>query len=85
LGPSLETPAEVRFLRTIGADAVGFSTIHEVIAAKHAGMKVLALSAVANVNDPDNFEPILLEDIIMAAQRIEPELQNLIREVLGNM
>ena len=74
-GPSLETPAETKFLRNAGADAVGMSSVPEVIVAKHAGMKVLGLSAVANVNDPDNFSPILLDDIIKAAQEIEPRLQ----------
>jgi len=81
-GPSLETPAETRFLRNAGADAVGMSSVPEVIVAKHAGMKVLGLSAVANVNDPDNFVPILLDDIIKAAQEIEPGLQELIKEII---
>jgi purine-nucleoside phosphorylase len=82
-GPSLETPAETRFLRNAGADAVGMSSVPEVIVAKHAGMKVLGLSAVANVNDPDNFAPILLDDIIKTAKEIEPGLQELIKEILG--
>ena len=81
-GPSLETPAETRFLKNAGADAVGMSSVPEVIVAKHAGMKVLGLSAVANVNDPDNFIPILLDDIIKAAQEIEPGLLELIKEIL---
>ena len=81
-GPSLETPAETRFLRTAGADAVGMSTVPEVIVARHAAMRVLGLSAVANVNDPDNFTPIRLEDIIKAARETEPALQELISEVL---
>jgi purine-nucleoside phosphorylase len=84
-GPSLETPAETRFLRLAGADAVGMSSVPEVIVAKHAGMRVLGLSAVANVNDPDNFAPILLDDIIKAAQKIEPGMQELIKEVLSTM
>jgi purine-nucleoside phosphorylase len=81
-GPSLETPAETRFLRSAGADAVGMSSVPEVIVAKHAGMRVLGFSAVANVNDPDNFTPILLDDIIRTAQEMEPGLQELIKEVL---
>ena len=81
-GPSLETPAETRFLRAAGADAVGMSSVPEVIVAKHASMRVLGLSAVANINDPENFTPILLDDIIRAAEDIEPGLQALIREVL---
>jgi len=81
-GPSLETPAETRFLRNAGADGVGMSSVPEVIVARHAGMKVLGLSALANINDPDNFFPILLDDVIKAAEAIEPDLQKLIREVL---
>jgi len=81
-GPSLETPAETRFLRLAGADAVGMSSVPEVIVARHGAMRVLGLSAVANVNDPDNFSPILLDDIIRAAAEIEPAMQMLIREVL---
>jgi len=81
-GPSLETPAETRFLRAAGADAVGMSSVPEVIVARHAAMRVLGLSAVANFNDPDNFAPILLDDIIRAAEEIEPALQELIKEVL---
>jgi purine-nucleoside phosphorylase len=81
-GPSLETPAETRMLRKCGADAVGMSSIPEVITALHAGLRVLGLSVVANVNDPDNFEPILLDDIIRAANRAQPRLQQLIREIV---
>jgi purine-nucleoside phosphorylase len=81
-GPSLETPAETRFLRAAGADAVGMSSVPEVIVAKHAGMNVLGISAVANVNDPDNLVPILLEDIIKSAGEIEPAMQELITEVI---
>ncbi len=84
-GPSLETPAETRFLRAAGADAVGMSSVPEVIVAKHAGMRILGLSAVANVNDPDNFAPILLDDIIKTSEEIEPALQTLIREVLKSL
>jgi purine-nucleoside phosphorylase len=81
-GPSLETPAETRFLRAAGADAVGMSSVPEVIVARHAAMRVLGLSAVANVNDPDNFAPILLDDVIRAAGEIKPSLQKLITEVV---
>lgn len=81
-GPSLETPAETRFLRAAGADAVGMSSVPEVIVARHASMRVLGLSAIANVNDPDNFSPILLDDIIKAAGDIEPAMQKLVTRVL---
>lgn len=81
-GPSLETPAETRWLRESGADAVGMSSVPEIIVAKHAGMDILALSVVSNVNDPDNFEPILLEDIIATAEAMEPKLEQLILEIV---
>ncbi|MFN4132096.1 MAG: purine-nucleoside phosphorylase, partial [Caldimicrobium sp.] len=81
-GPSLETPAETRFLRMIGADAVGMSTVPEVIVAIHAGLKVLGLSVIANVNDPENFKPILFEEVVRSAQASEEKLRKLIKEFL---
>ena len=82
-GPSLETAAETRHLRQCGADAVGMSTVPEVIVARHAGIKVLGISVVANVNDPDNFTPILLSDVIEQASRAAADLQRLVLEFLG--
>ncbi len=84
-GPSLETPAETRFLRESGADAVGMSSVPEVVVARHAGMEVLGLSVVSNVNDPDNFQPILLEDILNTAAKVTPQLQRLIAEISGKL
>ncbi len=81
-GPSLETPAETRYLRMIGADAVGMSSVPEVIVANQAGMEVLGLSVVANVNDPDDFQPILLEDIVQAAREAGERLKQLIVAIL---
>jgi len=81
-GPSLETPAETRFLRQCGADAVGMSSIPEIIVAVHAGMRVLGLSVVANINDPNNMRPVVLEDIVRTAQETEPDLQKLILAVI---
>ncbi len=81
-GPSLETPAETRYLRLIGADAVGMSTVPEVIVAKHAGLEVLGISVIANVNDPDHFQPILLEEIIASAQKAEEKLLRLVKDFL---
>lgn len=77
-GPSLETPAEVRMLKTIGVDAVGFSTVQETIVAVHAGMKVLALSTITNVNDPDRPVPATLEDIINVAATAAPQVGRII-------
>jgi len=84
-GPSLETPAEVRFLKTIGADAVGFSTVQEVIAAVHAGMKVLGLSTITNVHNPDAPAPASVEEIIAVAKGAAPKLETIIKEVVRNL
>jgi purine-nucleoside phosphorylase len=83
-GPSLETPAEMRFLRTIGADAVGFSTVMETIAAVHAGMRVLGLSIITNMNLPDALESASVEGIIAVAQKTAPRLEQLISAVLAS-
>lgn len=85
LGPSLETPAETRFLRQIGADAVGLSTVMEVIAAVHAQMKVLGISVLANINDPDAMLPITAEKVIAAANAAAPKMVALIRKVVGDL
>jgi purine-nucleoside phosphorylase len=82
LGPSLETPAEVRFLRAIGADAVGFSTVQEVIAAKHAGMRVLGLSTITNISDPDAPLPATVEEIIAVARAAAPQVAALVHAVV---
>ncbi len=77
-GPSLETPAETRFLRLIGADAVAMSLVPEVVVAVHAGMEVLGISVIANVNDPDAFQPIRIEDVVANAGKAEAVLSRLI-------
>lgn len=84
-GPSLETPAETRFIRLIGADAVGFSTIPEVIVAVHAGMKVLGLSTITNVNDPDHQEKATVEEIIDVAVKAAPKVALIIKHVLETL
>ncbi len=84
-GPSLETRAEVRFLRTIGADAVGFSTIQEVIAAVHAGIKVLGLSTITNMNDPEQPVPATVEEVIDVAQKAAPRLEAVLKNVVEKM
>jgi purine-nucleoside phosphorylase len=80
-GPSLETPAETRWLRGCGADAVGMSSIPEILVARHAGMDVLGLSVISNINDPDRMQPIILEEIIAAAAAVEPQLVRLITAI----
>jgi purine-nucleoside phosphorylase len=85
LGPSLETPAEIRFLQTIGASAVGFSTVMEVIIAVQAGMKVIGLSTITNVHDPKNPAPATLEEIIDVARSSAPAMQRLIAALVKAM
>lgn len=85
LGPSLETPAETRMYRSFGADALGMSTVMEVIAARHAGMRVMGLSMIANVNLPDAMEPILIDDIIATVGKTGHDLMRLIAAVVSRM
>jgi len=84
-GPSLETGAEIRFLKTIGADAVGLSTVPEVIVAVHARMRVLGFSIITNMNLADNLTPSLEDDIIAVAQRTAPKLKSIVAGVIGNL
>lgn len=84
-GPSLETPAETRWLRQCGADAVGMSSLPEILVARHAGMDVLALSVISNVNNPDHMQPIILEEILTATARVEPQLEQLIVKIITRL
>lgn len=84
-GPSLETPSEMRFLRTIGADAVGFSTVMETIAAVHGGMRVLGLSTITNLCQPDHPQPADVEAIIAVAQAAASKLAALVTGVLNRL
>lgn len=82
LGPNLETRAEYRFLRGIGADVVGMSTVPEVIVAVHAGMRVLGLSIVTDICLPDALKPADVADIIATANEAEPKLSKIVLEIL---
>ena len=84
-GPNLETPAEYRFLRGIGADVVGMSTVPEVIVAVHGGMRVLGVSIITDECFPDALEPANVERIIATAQKAEPDLTRLVTGVLERM
>jgi purine-nucleoside phosphorylase len=84
-GPNLETRAEYRFLRTIGADVVGMSTVPEVIVAMHGGMRVLGLSIITDRCLPDALEPATVEQIIAVANRAEPQLTAVVRGVLERL
>jgi purine-nucleoside phosphorylase len=82
LGPSYETPAEIRYLRTIGADLVGMSTIPEVIVARHMGLKVLAISCVTNMAAGISDEVLSHEDVLKTAERVKGDFVGLLRAVL---
>jgi purine-nucleoside phosphorylase len=84
-GPNLETRAEYRFLRTIGADVVGMSTVPEVIVAVHAQMKVLGVSIITDSCLPDALKPASVEQIIRVAGAAEPKLTHLIRNVVARL
>lgn len=84
-GPSLETPAETRFLKIIGADAVGFSTVMEAIAGVHAGMKILGLATITNINNPDAPEKATVEDIIKTANQASNHVHAILQGVLEKM
>jgi len=84
-GPSLETPAETRFLRLIGADAVGMSTVPEVISAVHCRMKVIAMAVICNVNDYTNMKPISFEEVLKVSQMVTPILSKLWTEIIRRL
>jgi purine-nucleoside phosphorylase len=84
-GPNLETRAEYRFLRTIGADVVGMSTVPEVITARHGGTRVLGISIVTDECFPDTLEPVDVETIIRIAGEAEPKLTQLIRRTVSQL
>jgi purine-nucleoside phosphorylase len=84
-GPCLETAAEYRMLRILGADAVGMSTVPEVIAAVHAGLKVAALSLITDVCDPDNLKPIDVPEIMKVAGAAEPRMAALVEALVREM
>jgi purine-nucleoside phosphorylase len=84
-GPNLETRAEYRFLRTIGADVVGMSTVPEVLVAVHAGLKVLGFSIVTDLCLPDALEPARIEDILAVARTAEGKLRILVRRILETL
>ncbi|RMD48059.1 MAG: purine-nucleoside phosphorylase [Ignavibacteria bacterium] len=84
-GPNLETRAEYRFLRTIGADVVGMSTIPENIVANHMGMKVLGISIVTDECFPDSLKPVNVEEIIATAMNAEPKMTLIMKKVVEQL
>lgn len=83
-GPNLETRAEYRFLRMLGADVVGMSTVPEVIVAVHGGMRVFGLSVVTDMCLPDTLKPANVEEIIAVANSAEPKLRTLVLGILAH-
>lgn len=81
-GPNLETPAEYRYLSVIGADAVGMSTVPEVLVARHMGLPVFAVSVITDLCFPPHLKPVNLAEIIATAHQAEPKLRALFRELV---
>jgi purine-nucleoside phosphorylase len=84
-GPNLETRAEYRFLRLIGADVVGMSTVPEVIVGVHSGMRNLGLSVITDMCLPDSLAPVSLHEILETAAEAEPKLRRLVRQVVSEI
>jgi purine-nucleoside phosphorylase len=84
-GPNLETKAEYRFLRYIGADVVGMSTVPENIVAVHSGIKVLGISVITDECFPDTLQPVNVQEIIETAQKTEPKLTLIMKNVIEQL
>ena len=85
LGPSLETPAETRFLRMIGADAVGMSTVSQAIVGVHSGLKILGIVVITNMNLPDCMKETSIDEVIATAAKAGPSLSNLWERIILNL
>jgi purine-nucleoside phosphorylase len=85
LGPSYETPAEIRYLRTIGVDAVGMSTVPEAIAARHMGMKVLGISCITNMAAGVLPQPLNHEEVMETARRVRGQFIALLEGIIGDL
>ena len=85
VGPQLETRAEYRMLKIIGADAVGMSTVPEIIVANHLKLKAAAVSVLTDECDPDNLKPVNIEEIIAMAHKAEPEMITLFKELIKTL
>ncbi len=85
IGPSLETRAEYRFIKLMGADAVGMSTVPEVIVANHMGIKVAAVSVITDLCDPDNLAPVDINDLLDNAAKAEIKMIKLFKELIKDL
>jgi purine-nucleoside phosphorylase len=84
-GPAFETPADLRFLRTIGVDAVGMSTVPEIVVARHGGMRALGFSGISNKVSLDGEKLTTHQEVLEAGRRVGPKLERLIRGVLRRL
>lgn len=84
-GPNLETKAEYKYLRTIGGDAIGMSTIPEVIVARHMELPVFAISAITDLCSPGNIKKVRIEEVLAAAAKAEPGMSLIIRELVKEL
>lgn len=84
-GPNLETKAEYKYLRTIGADAIGMSTIPEVIVARHMDLPVFAISAITDLCSPGNIKKVKIEEVLAAAAIAEPGMGTIIKSLIANL
>ena len=82
VGPQLETKAEYRMLKILGADAVGMSTVPEVIVANHLRLPIVAVSVLTDECDPDNLQPVDIQEIIAIANKTEPKMIQLFKELI---
>ncbi|MDX1472040.1 MAG: purine-nucleoside phosphorylase [Flavobacteriaceae bacterium] len=82
VGPQLETKAEYRMLKILGADAVGMSTVPEIIVANHLDLPVAAISVLTDECDPDNLDPVDIDDILAMAEKAEPKMITLFKEII---
>jgi purine-nucleoside phosphorylase len=85
LGPNYETPAEIRMLRTLGADAVGMSTVSEVIVARHSGIEVLGISCISNAAAGILDQPLSHEEVMETTERVKEQFLSLVLSVLPKM
>lgn len=84
-GPNFETRAEYRFFHGIGADAVGMSTVLEVIVARHSGLRVLGLSCITDLCIPDTLKPVDSDKVIAVARKAEPRITQLVQEIIHKL
>jgi purine-nucleoside phosphorylase len=84
-GPTLETPAEYKFVRVIGADAVGMSTVPEVIVARHMEIPVFAISIITDLGVPGKIKKVSLEEVIEVASKQEPKMTLILKELISRI